>query len=334
MAENDPKGMAPDPRRTQRKVWTPDSAESAQADPRATQRKVWTPETSGHVGTDPADSRATQRINPVAGPTKPTEPMQSQRSYGQTSGGAGHAAEKKKSKAWLWILLAVVIVLGGGVASWFFMNSGSKPRIADDEDENAAVELPALDEYERPEQAESLNYYSDADAEQPLIEMEVLQEEPVVIAIADEPRNNEIRAQEEIQSGPDDLDRNTASTQTVNDEPRADRSADAVELSMAMVEQKPLFPGGDAAMYKWLGEQIHYPADAAEEGVQGRVVVQFVVKKDGSIADVKVVRGKHPSLDREAVRIVKAMPRWSPGRNNGQPVNVSYTLPITFKLQN
>ncbi len=100
-----------------------------------------------------------------------------------------------------------------------------------------------------------------------------------------------------------------------------------------MVEQKPEFPGGEAAMYKWLGDNIVYPSAASEEGVQGRVVVEFVVGKDGSISNVKVVRPRHPALDKEALRVVKAMPKWLPGRNNGQPVKVTYTLPVTFKLQ-
>ncbi len=104
-------------------------------------------------------------------------------------------------------------------------------------------------------------------------------------------------------------------------------------VSIAMVEQKPEFPGGEAAMYKWLGENIVYPAAASEEGVQGRVVVEFVVGKDGSITNVRVVRPRHPALDKEALRVVKAMPKWMPGRNNGQPVKVTYTLPVTFRLQ-
>lgn len=104
-------------------------------------------------------------------------------------------------------------------------------------------------------------------------------------------------------------------------------------VSIAMVEQKPEFPGGEAAMYKWLGDNIVYPSAASEEGVQGRVVVEFVVGKDGSITNVRVVRPRHPALDKEALRVVKAMPKWVPGRNNGQPVKVTYTLPVTFKLQ-
>lgn len=103
-------------------------------------------------------------------------------------------------------------------------------------------------------------------------------------------------------------------------------------LNIAMVEQKPEFNGGEAAMYKWLSDNIVFPTIAAEEGVQGRVVVEFVVGKDGSISNVRVVRPRHPALDKEAVRVVKAMPAWIPGRNNGQPVKVTYTLPINFKL--
>lgn len=104
-------------------------------------------------------------------------------------------------------------------------------------------------------------------------------------------------------------------------------------VSIAMVEQKPEFPGGEAAMYKWLSDNIVYPPAAAEEGVSGRVVVEFVVGKDGSISNVRVVRSRHTALDKEALRVVKAMPNWIPGRNNGQPVKVTYTLPVTFKLQ-
>lgn len=104
-------------------------------------------------------------------------------------------------------------------------------------------------------------------------------------------------------------------------------------MSIAMVEQKPQFAGGEAAMYKWLSDNIVYPPAAAEEGVSGRVVVEFVVGKDGSISNVRVVRSRHTALDKEALRVVKAMPNWIPGRNNGQSVKVTYTLPVTFKLQ-
>ena len=102
--------------------------------------------------------------------------------------------------------------------------------------------------------------------------------------------------------------------------------------NIAMVEQKPEFPGGKAAMYKWIADNIKYPASAVEKSLQGRVVVEFQITADGDIENVRVLRGLDPALDQEAVRLVKSMPRWRPGRNNGQPVRVSYLLPVTFKL--
>lgn len=99
------------------------------------------------------------------------------------------------------------------------------------------------------------------------------------------------------------------------------------------VEQMPTFPGGDAALLKYVADHIRYPGPAQENGIQGRVVVQFVVTKTGSVGEVKVVRSKDPDLDKEAVRVVKTLPKFVPGKMNGQPVNVWYTLPITFKLQ-
>lgn len=104
-------------------------------------------------------------------------------------------------------------------------------------------------------------------------------------------------------------------------------------VSIALVEQKPQFPGGDAAMYKWIGEHMKYPEAAAQAGIQGRVVVSFIVEKDGSVSNVKVLRGKDPDLDKEAVRVVRSMPRWQPGKMNGTPVRVTYMLPLNFKLQ-
>ena len=100
-----------------------------------------------------------------------------------------------------------------------------------------------------------------------------------------------------------------------------------------VVEQKPQFPGGEAALLKYVADHIRYPAMAQENNVQGRVVVQFVVTKTGSVGEVKVVRGKDPDLDKEAVRVVKSLPKFVPGKMNGHAVNVWYTLPIQFKLQ-
>lgn len=100
-----------------------------------------------------------------------------------------------------------------------------------------------------------------------------------------------------------------------------------------VVEQMPMFPGGDTALMQYLKQNIHYPAVAAENGVQGRVVVGFVVERDGSITDVNVLRSVDPSLDKEAVRVVKSMPKWNPGKQNGSAVRVKYQVPVSFRLQ-
>lgn len=100
-----------------------------------------------------------------------------------------------------------------------------------------------------------------------------------------------------------------------------------------VVEKMPSFPGGDAALFKFLNENVKYPVIAQENGVQGRVICQFVVNRDGSIVDVEVVRSVDPSLDKEAIRVIKSMPKWSPGQQRGKPVRVKYTLPVNFRLQ-
>ena len=100
-----------------------------------------------------------------------------------------------------------------------------------------------------------------------------------------------------------------------------------------VVEQMPSFPGGMAALMAYLQKSIKYPPVAEENGIQGRVVCTFVVERDGSVTDVKVAKSVDPSLDKEAVRVVSAMPKWIPGKQNGQSVRVKYTLPVTFRLQ-
>lgn len=117
------------------------------------------------------------------------------------------------------------------------------------------------------------------------------------------------------------------SAQTVN-EVDSDRV-----YHMSMVEQQPEFPEGIAEMYKWLSNNIRYPEEAKKEGVQGKVIVEFLITKTGKTDKVRVLRGRHPALDEEALRVIKAMPAWTPGKVNGEPVNVTYTLPITFRQQ-
>ena len=101
-----------------------------------------------------------------------------------------------------------------------------------------------------------------------------------------------------------------------------------------VVESMPEFPGGTAAMYKYIGENLKYPVIAQENGIQGKVVCQFTINKDGSLVDIEVVRSAgDASLDKEAMRVIKSMPKWKPGKQRNQPVRVKFTLPVTFKLQ-
>ncbi len=105
------------------------------------------------------------------------------------------------------------------------------------------------------------------------------------------------------------------------------------ETIFQVVEEMPSFPGGEAECMKFLSKNIKYPTIAQENGIQGRVILQFVVNKDGSIVDVTVARSVDPYLDKEAIRVVQMMPKWKPGKQRGKPVRVKYTLPVMFRLQ-
>ncbi|MBN2237098.1 MAG: energy transducer TonB [Bacteroidales bacterium] len=100
-----------------------------------------------------------------------------------------------------------------------------------------------------------------------------------------------------------------------------------------VVENMPEFPGGEAAMYKFIGKNIEYPRMAKESGISGRVFVTFVVERDGSVTDVKVLRGIGGGCDEEAIRVIQAMPKWNAGKQRGKPVRVQYRMPIKFTLQ-
>ena len=100
-----------------------------------------------------------------------------------------------------------------------------------------------------------------------------------------------------------------------------------------VVEEMPSFPGGQGALMAFLSSKVTYPAVAQKNGIQGRVIVSFIVEKDGTLSNIKVLRSVAPSLDAEAVRVVAAMPRWKSGKQNGFPVRVKYTVPVIFRLQ-
>ena len=250
----------------------------------------------------------------------------------------------RHTRAVVIVLIALAILLGLLILSV----SGVFSR-AEEEGPDASIdqEMLALAQEESIEEEQI--------EEQPIIEQpeeEIIQPEEVaneqrvtdILVVEDEnfEADKQVKTQEEatqneaqigaidVTEGTNDLDKQSIREQVVQEAPVVEEEK---VYTMAMVEQKPSFPGGDAAMYKWLGEHINYPAQASEEGVQGRVVVMFDVDKTGQIVNVKIARGRHPALDKEAMRLVKSMPKWQPGRNNGQPVKVTYTLPVTFKLQ-
>ncbi len=158
------------------------------------------------------------------------------------------------------------------------------------------------------------NEVSDADE---MKSQEELSSSKVAISIADVKGNDEIH-------GADIAD----VKQVVVQAPKQVEEEKIYEV----VEQQPEFPGGTAAMYKWLNDNLHYPAISQENGVQGKVFIRFVVSKTGAITDPKVVRSLDPYTDKEAIRCIKAMPRWNPGKMNGAPVKAYFVLPITFRL--
>ncbi len=164
-------------------------------------------------------------------------------------------------------------------------------------------------------------------------------------------KDNEVKPEEEMKTQDQLMQTNTAIgaldvkgnsdagevlkvTQRVVDEPvKAEPKPEVENKVFDVVEQMPSFPGGQGALMKYLNDNIKYPVVAQENGVQGRVVVSFVVERDGSITDVNVVRSVDPSLDKEAVRVIKGMPHWIPGKQNGSAVRVKYNVPVFFRLQ-
>ena len=135
------------------------------------------------------------------------------------------------------------------------------------------------------------------------------------------------------QEGSDDVDKFEAvKEQVIVKEPEPEKPKE--EEIFVAVEQPAEFPGGQAALMKWLSQNIRYPEAAQQNDIQGRVVVKFVVEKDGSVGHAEIARGVDKDLDREALRVVNKMPKWQPGKNNGVAVRSYFNLPVTFRLQN
>ena len=248
---------------------------------------------------------------------------------------------KRHNKAVLWILIGTIIF---GLISFGFVKANQyleEKKLAE-QGEQKVVFIDMTNEADEPKQE--------------IIEQkkpEVLKEEVLKTYTATELQiveDKNVREEDEIVSQDERMQTdafagsvtNTEGTTNLNNfkeqinevvieekEPAADKPAEV----FISVEQMPQFPGGDAALLKYLSSHINYPPMAAESNIQGRVVVQFVVDKTGKVGEVTVIRSVDKELDREAVRVCKSLPKFVPGRQNGQPVSVWYTLPVTFKLQ-
>lgn len=252
------------------------------------------------------------------------------------------ASAKRHNRAMLVILVVLFIVaLLGLLANTVLQKNDARP---EDQVEQALIDYSTEDveddEPEEPEQQRVEEQLPEALPEEILntvkaTELAIVRDEEVV---------EEIKSQDELKDtdtavGTTDFDKGTDDLNVVrvhkNEVIVEEKKPEPVDDNKVfdVVEQKPQFPGGEAALLKYVAEHIRYPAMAQENNIQGRVVVQFVVTKTGAVGEVKVVRGKDPDLDKEAVRVVKSLPKFVPGKMNGHAVNVWYTLPIQFKLQ-
>lgn len=238
------------------------------------------------------------------------------------------------------IILALAFVLPL-IVNTVLPKAEEKP---EDLTEQAMVNLGDATEDEQQEEEEVQERYEEEQPE--VLPEEVLNTVKVTeLAIVDDDKVNaedEIKTQDELKEtttafGQSDFDKGTDDRNVVrehiNEIVVEEKKPVEENKVFHAVEQMPQFPGGDTELMKHIQKNLKYPPVAMENNIQGRVVVQFVVTKTGKVGEVKVVRGKDPDLDKEAVRVVKTLPDFIPGKMNGQAVNVWYTLPITFKLQ-
>ncbi len=240
-------------------------------------------------------------------------------------------------------LIAIIAVVVLAVACWIGLEV---KKVADEAAAKRAamtqmVELSALEQPKK-----------EAKVEQKQPEVEPVQIEKVKSSIKFTPpvikKDEEVKPEEELKTQ-DELMETKVTIGSFDVEGNDDKGGEVLKAKEVIaqpeppkeeenkvfdvVEQMPSFPGGQTALMEYLSKNVKYPVVAQENGVQGRVVVSFVVERDGSVTDVQVVKSVDPSLDREAVRVVNSMPKWIPGKQNGQAVRVKFNVPVSFKLQ-
>ncbi len=253
-------------------------------------------------------------------------------------------SDRRHNKAVLFTIIGLIVVLVGG----YFWGMYSDYKRAEYEAQLQAQleqQLAALaEEPVEEDQPEENQAIEEPEPEQATPE-EILNtiKDTQIAVVADTEVKEDITSKDEVQEstaavGATTFDKGTDDLNVVRvhkdeiivEEKKPEPKKDEI---FTAVEQMPQFPGGDAELYKWISSHIKYPTMAAENNIQGRVTVRFVVKEDGSIGRVEVLRGKDPDLDKEAQRVVKTLPKFIPGKMNGRAVQVWYTLPINFKLQ-
>lgn len=254
------------------------------------------------------------------------------------------SSDKRHNLAMLYVLIGLAVV----AAILFSLNMYNDYRAeieAAEAKERAekmsAAQLAQMEEVEEVEEEVEEQRFEQPEIEVPQEVLATVQVTQIAIVDAEEVKNEvmDMEAQQEDntargvvnQEGSDDADKFQAvAEQVVVKEPEPEPVKE--EQIFVAVEQQPEFPGGTAALMKWLANNVRYPQMALENGISGRVIVKFVVEKDGSVSGVTLVRGVDKDLDREAIRVVKSMPKWQPGKNNGQAVRCYFNLPVNFKL--
>ena len=242
-------------------------------------------------------------------------------------------------------MIAVVIVIAILFVLAFVVNTVIDKFEARPEDTNEQELTAMMDQTqeEAPEEEEELQKYEEEKPEALPEEILNTVKSSEIQIVEDKDVTEEIKSQDDLKQddraiGQTNFDQGTDDINVVREhkeevivEEKKPEPPKEDNHVFTAVEQMPQFPGGDAALMKYISDHIRYPAMAQENNIQGRVVVQFVVTKTGAIGEVKVVRSKDPDLDKEAKRVVKSLPKFIPGKMNGQAVNVWYTLPINFK---
>ena len=262
---------------------------------------------------------------------------------GKNEAYGAYAIRQDTSKRNLWAMIALILGLAAIVGIFLSVGAVQNAIAAAAAEHETEVQLEAIEEEVEEEQDEEEIVYEIEELEQLVAEETVMNSEKfTAYEMEDDAPEQVTKTQDEVATsdvaiGAIDYDQGSNEAEHVLkvNEKVVDEVPPAVEETKVfdVVEQMPSFKGGDAALMEWLNKNIKYPVVAEENGIQGRVVATFVVERDGSITDVKIVKSVDPSLDKEAVRVLKAMPKWIPGRQNGQPVRVKYTVPVTFRLQ-